>query len=247
MKLNNKKYKLRPWVKIVLVVLSLTLVGSLVIGQTSKPKETTKKEELPSATIVIDAGHGVIDSGTIGVDDEKTCEKDLALIYSKEIKKQINKINPNVKVYFTRTSDHLSWIDENTEDFQLDDLNGRTKFINDIHPDFMLSIHFNFCDGPKMHGYTAYTKEKDHISQNIFKKIEANLDKENWSQSLECRSTKDFPLQLVDYVKSPAMLFEVGFLSSPKELKALKEEPNRIMISKSIAQAYCSYIEEHNK
>ena len=247
MKLKNKKYKLRPWVKITFIVLLSVLVGSLAIKSLSKSKETVEEKNLPTASIVIDAGHGGIDSGTIGVDDEKTCEKDLALVYSKEIKKQINQINPNVKVYFTRTNDQLSWIDEDTTDFQLDDLNGRTKLINKIHPDFMLSIHFNFCDSSKMHGYTAYTKEKDHISQDIFHRIDSNLDKENWSQSLECRSTKDFPLQLVDCVKSPSMLFEVGFLSSPKELDSLKKEENRVMISRAIAQAYCSYIEENNK
>ena len=66
----------------------------------NSPKLPVKRPRKP--LIVIDAGHGGHDPGTIGY--RKTYEKDITLAYSKELKKQLEATG-RYKVYMTRSND----------------------------------------------------------------------------------------------------------------------------------------------
>tara|TARA_B100000989_G_scaffold69946_1_gene48927 strand:+ start:3838 stop:4992 length:1155 start_codon:yes stop_codon:yes gene_type:complete len=82
--------------------------------------------------VVIDAGHGGKDSGTMGTKRYKTYEKDIALKISLMLGDYIKKNIPEVDVVYTRDNDTFV------------ELRQRTIIANEKNADLFISIH---CDG----------------------------------------------------------------------------------------------------
>lgn len=93
-------------------------------------------------TIVIDAGHGGIDPGAIGVSGVH--EKDIVLSYAKEIKRQLE-IRGGIKVYLTRDKDIFI------------PLQDRVKFARSVDADLFISLHANSHKNSKTNGFSVYT------------------------------------------------------------------------------------------
>lgn len=98
-------------------------------------------------TVMIDAGHGGMDSGAIAFNGQY--EKDLSLEYALKIGAYIQMLDPSIAVLYTRTGDEVAWVDEETTmDFEVDDLVGRSTVVNTYAPDYLLCVHFNSADAP---------------------------------------------------------------------------------------------------
>ncbi|SLN49020.1 N-acetylmuramoyl-L-alanine amidase [Oceanibacterium hippocampi] len=93
-------------------------------------------------TIVIDAGHGGVDPGTIGVHGGQ--EKDLVLAVARRIAGELHK-SPQYRVVMTRSSDvFLS-------------LRDRVAVARKEEADLFISIHADSIKSPKVRGATVYT------------------------------------------------------------------------------------------
>lgn len=91
--------------------------------------------------IVVDAGHGGMDSGAIGT--RGTMEKDINLEFAKALAKALSK-EKHTRVVMTRTNDDFVPLQE------------RTRIANDEKADFFISIHCNSSLSPKRDGFEAY-------------------------------------------------------------------------------------------
>lgn len=92
--------------------------------------------------IIIDAGHGGKDPGTIGL--KKTKEKIITLIYAQSLKKALDKTG-KYKVYLTRNKD--SFID----------LRERVSIARRYKGDLFISIHADSSPNRKARGLSIYT------------------------------------------------------------------------------------------
>ena len=92
--------------------------------------------------IVIDAGHGGKDPGTIGVN--KTQEKDLTLKYAQALKVKLAD-NPNYQIYLTRNHDEFLA------------LRKRVEQARKLKADLFISLHINWVDNPETKGFSIYT------------------------------------------------------------------------------------------
>lgn len=72
-----------------------------------------------------------------------------------------------------------------------------------------------------------------------------NLEAIPWSKNNGGWSTEGYPLQIVDMVKSPSMLIELGYLTNANEVNELNTEATKDKICKAIAKAYCQYIADN--
>jgi N-acetylmuramoyl-L-alanine amidase len=89
---------------------------------------TVDKRDLNINTVVIDAGHGGKDSGTLG---NLSKEKDVALKIALELGQTINKYLKDVKVIYTRSSDKFVELEQ------------RAEIANKNGADLFISIHCN--------------------------------------------------------------------------------------------------------
>lgn len=104
-------------------------------------KKTPKPKKIP--IIVIDAGHGGKDPGTIG-NFARTKEKNLTLSYAKELTKQLN----NTKLY-------KAYLTRDTDDFIA--LRQRVAKARKRKADLFISLHANSISDKSISGFSIYT------------------------------------------------------------------------------------------
>ena len=189
------------------------------------------------ATVMIDPGHGGYDVGAIGYDQE-TYEKELTLEIGKKIGRQIKKINPKIKVVFTRTNDTVEWPNEESADLQY-----RVQMAKKENADFYLSIHMNASENIQATGYSFHIRQDDPLSNSIAQSLQDQFEKANWSNSRGIVYTSNQPLYVVDHLEH-SMLLETGFITNPKEMRNLKNYLNQQKIAKAVALAICENIIE---
>jgi N-acetylmuramoyl-L-alanine amidase len=222
-------------------------------------------------TLVIDAGHGGKDPGTMG---KKSKEKDIALKIALKLGAYIEKNLPEVKVIYTRKTDRYLEIDE------------RPRIANQHKADLFICIHANANANAQVFGTETYvmglTKEGKNfdvakrenavmlldenykeryegfdpnspesyilfsLSQNAF--LENSLsfaDKiENQFKSRvgrTSRGVKQGPFWVLWSTAMPSVLIETGFLSNTKEEEFLLSDQGQDLIASGIFRAFREY------
>ena len=139
--------------------------------------------------IIIDAGHGGKDPGSIGINKIK--EKDIVLLFSLELKEELKKILPNVDIVLTRDKDTYPTLQER---YKI--ANTAAKIETDKPENALfISVHANASLSPSAKGFEAYfitAQESSEYARAVsmlensalvkFDKIDASRYEENSSQ-----------------------------------------------------------------
>lgn len=147
-------------------------------------------------TIVIDAGHGGYDVGCIALDG--TQEKDITLDIALSTEELLEEAGYNV--VYTRTSDNVSWPEDNKEDLQ-----SRIDIAEDADANYYISIHINSSD------------YNDDEMVEMAESIHAQLELLNYAQDRGVVDTNETPLYVVSNNSIPALLLEVGFITDTND------------------------------
>ena len=124
------------------------ILMSFLVFTPNAEAQTTKIQ-----TVVIDAGHGGKDAGAVG---KKSKEKDITLAVAKKLGADIKKQCPDVKVYYTRTTDVFVELME------------RAKIANRNNADLFISIHCNsVANSPKTGGAETFIMGDHRNSANL--------------------------------------------------------------------------------
>jgi N-acetylmuramoyl-L-alanine amidase len=175
--------------------------GSSAAGQTS----TDPSQPLKGKTIVLDPGHGGVDSGTTSITG--THEKDLTLATALAVEQKLK--NAGVNVIMTR--DHDTYIS----------LKQRSDLSNRLHADAFLSFHYNWSNDPSINGLTDfyYSQSKDQsLAAEILNRVENTT-------GLKDMGTKFDDLYVLRNNSQPSVLIELGFLSN-KQDESTAENPD---------------------
>ena len=139
--------------------------------------------------IIINAGHGGKDPGSIGINKIK--EKDIVLSFSLELKEELKKILPNVDIVLTRDKDTYPTLQER---YKI--ANTAAKIETDKPENALfISVHANASLSPSAKGFEAYfitAQESSEYARAVsmlensalvkFDKIDASKYEENSSQ-----------------------------------------------------------------
>lgn len=162
-----------------------------------KPEDLKKKfnpvankfNEKTITTIIIDAGHGGKDPGSIGIN--KLREKDIVLSFSLELKEELKKILPNVDIFLTRDKDIYPTLQER---YKI--ANASAKIDSEKSKNALfISVHANASLSPNAKGFEAYfitAQESSEYARAVsilensalvkFDKVDASKYEENASQ-----------------------------------------------------------------
>ena len=133
--------------KLLLLLIALTLIFFFTKPSDNSPESTeeistensTESEPKPSyPTIVLDAGHGGMDPGKVGIN--QVLEKDINLSIVMKLKALLEE--EGFSVCLTRDSDKLLAAPNSTSQ-KKDDMIARVDMIKEINPFFTVSIHQN--------------------------------------------------------------------------------------------------------
>ena len=254
---------LMSWTELVFFVI-LSLISSASRAQ-------DVNENLGVRVVVIDAGHGGKDGGTLG---KKSMEKDIALSIALKTGKYIEENLKDVKVIYTRSTDVFI------------ELHERAKIANRAKADFFISIHVDGFTNPNPTGTSSYVMGLAKTEQNMraaMRENEAILLEDNYqekyenfdpnspesyiamslqqsaflNQSLELaarvqdqfrervgrtdRGVKQAPFLVLHQTTMPSVLIETGFLSNPDEERFLSSAEGQDFLASAIFRAFRDY------
>jgi N-acetylmuramoyl-L-alanine amidase len=224
---NKRKY-------FFIIILNLFTVLFLVSMPVKVNAEQVKK-------IVIDPGHGGIDSGCIM---KNIHEKDITLDISKKVKSYLQQ--KGFDVVLTRYGDEsLYKYCKAGDTIERRDLNARVNKINESNASIFVSIHVNSYYDPDINGsITFFFSEQCFQSKDLAKSIQRSLNnliidgKKRMSHNSRAEE-----YYILKNTTIPGVLVETGFITNPKERVWLTTKAYRESIAKSIA----SGIEQYTK
>lgn len=211
--LKNKKVKVNYYFKRlvgIVIIINILLFG-LCVGLIKISKHTSGKLSCP--TIVIDAGHGGRDGGSVGVNG--TIEKEINLRYALALKTKLEKAG--CKVILTRKDDNGLY-DESASNKKLSDMKARLNTIENANPNLVISIHMNSFPIKTASGANCYYRKGDSSGEQC-----ANLIQKALSNYCNAKSklgkVGDYYMLNCSYYTS--VLVECGFISNPEEEQLL--------------------------
>jgi N-acetylmuramoyl-L-alanine amidase len=214
--------------------------------------------------VVIDAGHGGHDSGTIGPNG--LMEKDLVLDVAMRLGALITR-QMGAEVIYTRSTDVFIPLEE------------RTKIANDQKADLFISVHANSSPEPSASGVETYyfnlTSDKNGLdlatrenatadssisdlndllhravlqtkreeSREFAQKVQASLSAASRKSNgpVRDRGVRQAPFVVLIGATMPSILAEIGFVSNPRDERLLRRSDQREKIAEALFKGVLQY------
>ncbi|MBE7091294.1 MAG: N-acetylmuramoyl-L-alanine amidase [Clostridiales bacterium] len=185
--------------------------------------------------VVLDAGHGGIDSGVTGkVTGVK--ESDLNLSVTRLVGESLR--SAGFTVLFTR-SDQGGLYGEATQGFKKRDMYRRRDIIRAANAHAVISIHMNSCpSAPNRTGAQTFFYAKSEGSRRLGQALQTALNGIN-ARSYAPLAGEYF---LLTCSVAPTVIVECGFLSNAKEEVLLQTESHQKLIAQKIAQGIALFL-----
>jgi N-acetylmuramoyl-L-alanine amidase len=230
----------------------------------------TRALGLKIGRIVIDAGHGGHDTGTIG--PTGLMEKDLCLDVALRLGKILQQKLPGAEIVYTRSDDTFIPLED------------RTRIANEAKADLFVSIHANSSPDHAARGVETYylnmrgsadamevaarenavSQQGIHDLEDIVKKI-ARTEKIDESKELAAdiqdslskriqktakpvknRGVRKAPFVVLIGADMPSILTEISFLSNPTDEQLLKKPEHRQRVAEGLYQGVADYLQSLN-
>ncbi|MBE7074745.1 MAG: N-acetylmuramoyl-L-alanine amidase [Clostridiales bacterium] len=186
-------------------------------------------------TVVIDAGHGGIDGGSVGK-VSGISEATLNLDYAKCLQNYMQDFGFNV--IMTRTTDSGLY-NPFAQNKKKDDMQKRKEIVENSNADFVISIHMNSFNGSAQ-GAQVFYGENDEPSQFLATKIQKYFVK-YLNHAKQDSKVGDY--YILNAIKSPSVLVECGYLSNAKEEALLLTEDYKKEVCYSILLGVLEYLQ----
>lgn len=245
--MNKRRYTRYPTIRIrpgFLAVLFITAITITILIAMLNNNKVVPAYTVPDngITIILDPGHGGIDGGAVGY-DEQTIEKDLNLSIALKLRDFL--IVGGYNVVLTREDDRLIFDDgiKTIKKQKTSDIRNRLRIINE-HPEALfISIHQNKFTQSKYNGAQVFYGRKNSDSQILAQAIQrsfrAMLQPDN---AREVKKTGK-EIYLLYHSDIPSVMVECGFLSNPEECENLKTDEYQNNVAFVIYAGLSQYIE----
>ncbi|MCL2678252.1 MAG: N-acetylmuramoyl-L-alanine amidase [Clostridiales bacterium] len=203
-------YKPRPWVPTVLMLALCVFLLGRITFRSQAASGPGALLSLQGKTVVLDAGHGGIDDGVIGVNghNEKEINLQIALLLAEMLE------DAGAQVILTRANDGAQ------KEGKLKDLQDRVELANGSGADIFVSIHCNsYAGNSRWRGAQAFYAKNDEAGRLLAVSIQNGL-----RAQLKNTSRKAAPHEtayILQHLTMPAAIAEVGFLSNYEEAQLL--------------------------
>ena len=226
----NKK----PYILIFSIVVIICLVVPLVCTNIKTSHANTPR----GFSVVIDAGHGGIDSGAIGV-VTKNKESDLNLNISLSLGRMLEDLG--IHVTYTRTTqDGLYGTTDSG--YKRRDMLERKRIVVESDADLVISIHLNKFSSPSRRGAQVYYQKGDETSKTLADSIQNVLNTNiNIPQQSRAYTSSWGDFWMCKIIK-PAVIVECGFLSNEKDDLLFDSSEYREQIAYLIFDGIVSYL-----
>jgi N-acetylmuramoyl-L-alanine amidase len=181
-----------------------------------------KRSPLIGKTIVLDPGHGGVDSGAIG--RQGTREKDVVLEVGLMLKDLLEEAG--ARVIMTRTDDSFVSLYE------------RSYLANYLLADLFISIHANSNDDSSMQGIEVYHLDGHDEAKSLAQSVMGGLVE---STGLNNGGVKQNDFVVIRETQMPSILVELGYLSNYQEESVIDTNEFRQKAAAGLLKGIVSY------
>ena len=190
-------------------------------------------QPLSQMTIVVDPGHGGLDSGALGVlNGNGPMEKDITMAHALVLKNRLESLGAQVVLAVSPQQDNSLKVE----------MTDRVALAKEQRADFYVSLHCNSIDananGLKPSGTEIYYYENNSklLADSILEKISAYNER-------DARSVIYGNFYVTRNSMCPSMLIEMGFISNPIEYDQLCTPDSMYQTANAIADALIEYLQ----
>ena len=188
--------------------------------------------------IVIDPGHGGIDSGKLGINN--SLEKEINLQISKKLKGYLEQ--EKIKVSMTREDDNGLY-SEKAYNKKAEDMQKRCQIISQENPMLTVSIHQNSFEDESVDGPQVFYYEESPEGKSAAECIQEELNLfVGEDRARQIKSNDNY--YMLKKTSSPTVIVECGFLSNWEEAKLLSSEEYQKQIAEVICKGSIKYLEK---
>lgn len=210
------------------------IISSFVLEATCSA-QTTNSEESLDFSVVIDAGHGGLDPGSIGY-KTKVKESDINLSVAKKLEEKL--LSSGFRVVMTR-KDEFGLYGLSTKNYKKRDMQKRKDIIKESKPDMVISIHMNSYIRHNLRGAQVFYDKNSLISESLALSIQ-----DQFASKLE---KSDKGISVGDYymlkcTDAPSVITECGFLSNEEDEKLLLSDSYQNKIAECIFVGIVSFL-----
>lgn len=215
-----------------------TVLG-LVLSGLLAAQPAAKSGPLHGRIVVVDPGHGGKDGGASG---NGVGEAGLVLELSQKLAAQLRA--QGARVVMTRTTWHnLLDAERGLKNRQRANLAARVALAEKHKADVYVSVHANKAPGyPSATGGQVFLgRRPSEASRTLASCVDKYL-----SAATQSRRPIDsrVELYLMEHLRMPSVLVEVGFLSNSAETRRMLDEAYQEKVAKSIADGILCYVQE---
>ena len=188
--------------------------------------------------IVIDPGHGGIDSGKLGINN--SLEKVINLQISEKLRDCLEQ--EKIKTTLTRTDDNGLY-SEKAYNKKAEDMQKRCQIISRENPALTVSIHQNSYEDEAVDGPQVFYYEESPEGKRAAECIQNELNRfVGADRSRQIKSNDNY--YMLKKTSSPTVIVECGFLSNWEEAKLLSSKEYQKQIAEVICRGIKKYLEQ---
>ncbi|MBE6629284.1 MAG: cell wall hydrolase [Ruminococcaceae bacterium] len=196
----------------------------------------TNAAEKDAPVIILDAGHGGEDGGATGTNGVP--EKDLNLSLSRTLAALLR--GAGYTVVQTRTEDKLLYPAGTKKGHKKQgDLTARLAYTEKYPNSIFVSIHMNTFPLPDCEGVQVWYSENHENSAVLAKAIQENVKALLQPSNHRRIKAATSSIYILKHAKTPAVLVECGFLSTPAECALLSDAAYRQKLALVLFDAIC--------
>ena len=219
--------------KSLLIIIAAIIAAAAVIGVCAGVAAASTHGG--EKTIVIDAGHGGVDAGVLGI-NTSTKESEINLCIAKYLRGYF--ADAGFNVVMTRTTQGGLY-GTSAKGFKMRDMKKRKEIIEQNSPDMVISVHQNFCPIPSKRGGTVFFDKDSDCGKQLASCIQSSLN--NMKECVKSNEALVGDYYMLKCTQSPSVIVECGFLSNTEDEALLITAEYQKNIAYAIFKGAVSY------
>jgi len=231
------------WPKVIIgtklaVILVIGLMGSLVLSVFWQGSTAVVGQLENRYVVMLDPGHGGYDPGAIT--SQGVYEKAINLQIAQIVKEML--LPSGIEVFLTREED-MDYVPDGVKGKLIKkqiDLNHRIEMAKQEQADIFVSLHVNATATGQKSGAETFYHYKSESGKRLAELIQQEMIK---ISGMNRRIAKPGDFYIIKNSSMPAVIVEVGYLSSVKEQKKLQQTWYQEQLARAIAKGIANYFE----
>ncbi|MBE5865417.1 MAG: N-acetylmuramoyl-L-alanine amidase [Lachnospiraceae bacterium] len=223
----------------IFTILSSVLLFAVILftqWESLRPASSASVTGKAGKCVVLDAGHGGVDPGKIGIN--QVLEKDLNLAITLRVKEYLEA--QDIQVVLTRETEEGLY-DADASNKKVQDMKRRIEIIEQTAPALTVSIHQNsypeeYVNGAQVFYYTG-SREGQKVAELLQKSLVERLDPDNHRQ---IKANDSY--YLLKKTSTPIVIVECGFLSNSAEAAKLCDEEYQDRVAWAVHMGILQYL-----